>query len=437
VSDISTSSHLDIEGTLSPMIVMAKILITLILVVWLLRRRVQIGYAMLAGSIILFLIASPTWEKASTALQSTLLEISTWEVVLAMFFVMCLEHILRTSGTIEGFMSSMKTMLRSDRVLLALMPAFLGLLPSLGGAIFSAPMVEHASKRYPLTPENKVTINYWFRHIWEYANPIVPALILGSQITSIPLGSLVTHMVGYTVFALLLGWVFLLTGKKFHIHEQVENQTKLEVSASLESTLVESSSPKTSSPSIRYLLLALGPIIVNIILVVSFHFSAAVSMGLVVLGMVVILRLRRKQVLRMLTHSFDIKILWGILSIMFFQHTLTASGLVQELVALFQGTNLPIAIMIGLCALMVGILTGSPQGVVAITFPIVAVLAPGSVNTATTAYIMGIAGSMLSPAHLCLIVTGEYFKGDIFKSLRPVLLLEGIIVTIVMVTQFI
>lgn len=419
------------------MMVMVKILSTLILVVLLLRKRVQIGHAMLAGSTILFIIASPTWEKASAALRSTLLEISTWEVVLAMFFVMCLEHLLRTSGTIEGFMNSMKKILRSDRVLLALMPAFLGLLPSLGGAIFSAPMVEHAGRRYPLTPEDKITINYWFRHIWEYANPIVPALILGSQITSIPLGSLVTHMAGYTILALVLGWIFLLTGKRFRSEGLLpQNQTMLEVSASKEGTLEEPPSFSTSSNSRNYLLLALGPIILNIILVVSFHFSAAVSMGLVVLGMAAILHLQRKQVIQMLRKSFDLKLLWGILSIMFFQHVLTESGLVQELVGLFQGTNLPMAIMIGLCALMVGILTGSPQGIVAITFPIVAVLAPGSVNTATTAYVMGIAGSMLSPAHLCLIVTGEYFKGDIFKSLRPVLLLEGVILTIVVLTQF-
>lgn len=418
------------------MMVMVKILSTLILVVLLLRRRIQIGHAMLAGSMILFIIASPTWEKASAALQSTLLEISTWEVVLAMFFVMCLEHLLRTSGTIEGFMNSMKTILHSDRVLLALMPAFLGLLPSLGGAIFSAPMVEHAGRRYPLTPEDKITINYWFRHIWEYANPIVPALILGSQITSIPLGSLVTHMAGYTILALVLGWIFLLTGKKFRSQELLPQKTMFEVSASKEGTLEEPFSINTSSNSRNYLLLALGPIILNIILVVSFHFSAAVSMGLVVLGMAAILRLQRKQVIQMMRRSFDLKLLWGILSIMFFQHVLTESGLVQELVGLFQGTNLPMAIMIGLCALMVGILTGSPQGIVAITFPIVAALAPGSINTATTAYVMGIAGSMLSPAHLCLIVTGEYFKGDIFKSLRPVLLLEGVIFTIVVLTQF-
>lgn len=418
------------------MIVTVKILGTLILVVWLLRKRVQIGHAMLAGAIILFLIASPTWGKASTALQSTLLQTSTWEVMLAMFFVMCLEHLLRTSGTIEGFMSAMKTMLRSDRVLLALMPAFLGLLPSLGGAIFSAPMVEQASKKYPLTPENKVTINYWFRHIWEFANPIVPALILGSQISAIPLGSLVTHLGGYAFLAFIIGWIFLLSGKKFRLQKQIANQTTQEVCVSMETTLGESSPIKSTSFAIRYILLALGPIIVNIILVVSFHLSAAISMGLVVFGMVLILRLRVNQVFLMLTDSFDKKLLWGIFSIMLFQHTLTASGLVQELVALLQGTNLPIAIMMGLSALMVGILTGSPQGVVAIVFPIGAVLAPGSINAATTAYIMGIAGAMLSPAHLCLIVSGEYFKADIFKTLGPVLLLEGIIVAFVLLTQF-
>lgn len=86
---------------------------------------------------------------------------------------------------------------------------------------------------------------------------------------------------------------------------------------------------------------------------------------------------------------------------------------------------------------MVGVLTGSPQGVIAIIFPIAAVLAPGSIDAATTPYIMGIAGAMLSPAHLCLIVTGEYFKADIFKALGPVLFLEGIIVALVLLTQFV
>jgi len=415
------------------MIIVAKILATLILVVWLLRKHVQIGHAMLAGSAILFLLASPTFGKAFIAVRSTVMESSTWEVVLAMFFVMCLEHLLRTSGTIAGFMLSMKSLLRSDRVLLAFMPAFLGLLPSLGGAIFSAPMVEHASKNYPLSPEKKATINYWFRHIWEYANPIIPGVLLASQITSIPLSSFVAHMAGYTLIALVLGLVFILTGKGFRSEKQEDSLSEAPIS---DSNSLNSDSAKTSMISTRYLCLALGPILVNIIFVVYFHLSAAISMGLVVFGMVFLLRLDKNKVVKMLTESFDRKLLWGIISIMLFQHVLTASGLVQELVAIFQGTNIPIVIMLGFSSFIVGLLTGSPQGSVAVIFPILAALAPGSINTATTAYIMAIAGAMLSPAHLCLIVTGEYFKADIFKALRPVLFLEGIIIVVVMITQF-
>ena len=75
-------------------------------------------------------------------------------------------------------MAAARTKLISDKTSFGGMPAFLGFLPSLGGALFSAPMVENASRRYDMTPEQKTAINYWFRHIWEFANPIMPGLLL-------------------------------------------------------------------------------------------------------------------------------------------------------------------------------------------------------------------------------------------------------------------
>ncbi|SHN87297.1 DUF401 family protein [Desulfitobacterium chlororespirans] len=406
------------------MFVIVKIGATLAMVVWLLRKKIQIGHAMLAGSIVLFLISSPTLGKADAAVQTTLREVGTWEVVFAMYFVMCLEQLLRTTGIIEGFMAAMKPLLRSDRVLLAFMPTFLGLLPSLGGAIFSAPMVEQASKKFSLSPEKKGAINYWFRHVWEYGNPIIPGVLLASQITGIPLGTFVANMIGYTLLALLLGVVFILTGKGFESGPAVQNDLVKDSDAGKN----QADSLKTRSP-FHYFLLGVGPILVNIILVVAFDLSAALSMGIVVLGMVIILRFTRQQLATMLREAFEKKILWGILGILFFQHVLTVSGIVQELIAFFQGTNIPVVVMLGLGSLIVALLTGSPQGAVAVIFPILSAFYPGNLETATVAYIMAIAGAMLSPAHLCLIVTAEYFKADLFKILKPVLLLEVIILT--------
>jgi len=49
----------------------------------------------------------------------------------------------------------MQTLFSSNKVTLAVMPAFLGLLPSLGGARFSCPIVEEASRGLSINAEEK------------------------------------------------------------------------------------------------------------------------------------------------------------------------------------------------------------------------------------------------------------------------------------------
>ncbi|WP_434130843.1 DUF401 family protein [Sporomusa sphaeroides] len=43
-------------------------------------------------------------------------------------------------------------------------------------------------------------------------------------------------------------------------------------------------------------------------------------------------------------------------------------------------------------------------------------------------FVAGSAGQMLSLAHLCLLVTLNYFKADFLKTLRPIAFLEVILV---------
>ena len=42
----------------------------------------------------------------------------------------------------------------------------------------------------------------------------------------------------------------------------------------------------------------------------------------------------------------------------------------------------------------------------------------------------GIAGQMLTPTHMCLLVTIDYFKSDFFKTLKPILILEIMILSV-------
>jgi stage V sporulation protein AE len=78
----------------------------------------------------------------------------------------------------------------------------------------------------------------------------------------------------------------------------------------------------------------------------------------------------------------------------------------------------------------IGILTGMSQGHVAIVMPIVAGLMPGSLDLAGVAMVFGVAGQMITPTHVCLTITIDYFKSDFFKTLVPVILAEAIVLVV-------
>ena len=64
----------------------------------------------------------------------------------------------------------------------------IGLLPMIGGAMFSAPMVEEASQGLNVSRERKTFVNYWFRHSLETIFPLYPSLVLAAGLIIIMFG---------------------------------------------------------------------------------------------------------------------------------------------------------------------------------------------------------------------------------------------------------
>jgi integral membrane protein (TIGR00529 family) len=376
----------------------------------LLNRKVHIGLAMLAGTAIIFFASEPTPAKFFAAVWATASGWTTWEIVLALYFVMCLEFQLRTGGIIDGLMTAARRIFRSDRALLALMPSFMGFLPSLGGAIFSAPLVASAARSFVISPERKTAINYWFRHVWEFTNPIFTGMLLASQLSGIPLGELVSHMAWVTGLAFAAGWLLMI--------------------APLRAAAGAAPQPAAAADhdSRRYLALAIGPILANFVLVVFFRLSASLSMALVVAAMALLLGQKGASIRAMLAHALDGRLLWGVASILLFQQVLGRAGIMGDITALLNDMAVPATVVIGIIAFLGGLLTGTSQGFVAITFPFIALLSPGDLNLVLVCFVLGMAGEMISPAHLCLLVTLDYFKADFLRSLRPVAVLEAVMV---------
>ncbi|NLP43026.1 MAG: DUF401 family protein [Peptococcaceae bacterium] len=398
------------------MLIIFKMLAVLLVIVILLKRKYPFGNAMLVASLVLFLITNPFFSNLSLSLQKTISNPGTWVMITTLYFVMCLEYMLRTSGLLKDFTASARKIFRSDRVLLGFMPAFLGFLPSLGGAIFSAPLVKEAGARYKLSAEKLTALNYWFRHVWEYCNPIIPAILLGSELTGTPLSSLIGNQFIFTIAAIVIGSLILLTGKSYRIDDVSKTPKQLETTGQI-----------STRAAIRGTFLAAGPILLNILLVALFDFNPVLSLGLVLSGMAVILKFNFAKLKKMFTSAIDLPMFWAVLNIFFFQQILENTGTTKQIVEVLGSSGIPTIAIIGLTSFIIGILVGSPQGFVAVSFPLAVALAPGNLDVIAVAYLAGISGTISSPAHLCLIVTLEYFKADFLKSLTYIAIAQGIL----------
>lgn len=381
------------------------ITLAMIITLFLLRRRQPIGIAILVGGIFIWLCTDPTFKELKDAVVQMATTPRSYDLVGALYLVICLEIELRKSGCLAGMVEALSRMFSSRRFTLAVMPAFLGLLPSIGGARFSAPIVEEASKGFEAKPEDKAAINFWFRHIFEFSSPLVPGMILACGIAGVKIGDLIVHLGWLTIVAFILGWIAMVRGLKQTV-----------------ATRTEVSSEEAKRHNMDFVL-SLTPVIANVVLMVAFGLQASVSMIIVVVAMIPLLMFfnRHVSVKEVFIGALDYKMFANVICILLFIALLESTGVLALLVAAFESSPLPIPVIIGFLSFIIGLLTGISQGHVAIMMPIVAGISMGDLDLVGVAMVFGVAGQMVTPTHLCLTITVDYFKSDFFKTLKPVL----------------
>ncbi|WP_304116588.1 DUF401 family protein [Phascolarctobacterium succinatutens] len=394
--------------------IFALLIIAMAIIILMLRRHIPIGPCMLTGGLFIWLMKTPELHYLTQAFTETLSLPRTYDIIFALYFVMCLEIELRTSGALAGMVHALQRIFSSNRVTLAVMPAFLGLLPSLGGARFSAPIVEEASKGLGLTSDHQSAINFWFRHIFEFSSPIIPGMIMACNIAGVAYSEFITHLCWLTVLMFSVGWFVLIRPIKA---DSIKENTGTQAA---------------DEQGWQDLWLSLSPVILTFVLVVFFNMNASVGMGVVTAGLFIVLHFTKREVSlkEVVVGAIDMKMFFNVLCILYFIQILTVTQVLQEIVTAFQSSPLPVPVIIACVSFIIGVLTGMSQGHVAIIMPIIAAMQTGSLNLAGVAMAFGVAGQMLTPTHMCLVVTVDYFKANFFKTLKPVLIGEIMLLTI-------
>jgi integral membrane protein (TIGR00529 family) len=379
-----------------------KISLVFALILLLLRKKLNIGLVMLIAASVLFLLYQMPFILIWKTCKGAALNDVTIKLILALTFIRIFEMILREHAVLTQMMSAVKAIFRNRKLVIVSMPFLIGLIPSVGGAYFSAPMVAETTSDTKMSPEEKGFINYWFRHPWEYILPLYPGILLASAVSKIALHTLITVNLAYAALILITGFVFSM--------HNIKGVVKVEERLSKKG------------------LWSFVPIITVLLLVVIFHIELHYALLAVVIFLLLFYRYNLKSTLTALKHGFSIDVIILILGVMLFKETMENSGAVKNLSQFFIKEGISVFPILFLLPFLTGLLTGLTVGFVGSTFPLIISIAGNtSIGAISFAFASGFLGVLLSPIHICLILTREYFKADlwgIYKMMIP----AGIIV---------
>ncbi len=414
-----------------------QILTAFVAILVLERLRVPLGLALISSGIGLHFWADHDPAHTLRDLGQSLIQSDLWLLLAVCALIIELgRHISEEQNARAIIDTARRWGGRHGRALsLMFIPASIGLIPMPGGALFSAPLMAQAVAGADWRSEWKSTINYWFRHIWEYWWPLYPVVILTLSIFPIQTWQFMVVQIPMTVLAVAVGY-FLLIHR--HLNALAEP---------------EPPSPASSATCLHVGLPLLIVVAFTLFLPNAFAWFGEVitpqnrKMLALVAGLVAAVGMmwRRlpadnaRRFARALVQRKTISLMTTIGGVMIFKAMLEFSGLLplagQDLIA----GGIPLVIVVAALPFAAGLVTGIAIGFAGASFPLLLGLVAlpdsglGMISTMVLAFGFGYAGMMLSPLHLCFVLSRGYFSArrrGMYRYLIPgqILMMAGSVV---------
>ena len=404
------------------MIEVIKLSVVIVFIVLLLRKKWNLEYILLSSSLLLGLIFELNIGEITVNSIQAILDPSTISLVGIIILIMFLTGILRRIDNLKDITNALSRLVKDYRLILAFIPSFLGLLPIPAGAMLSAPMVNEIGDQVGLQAEEKTFVNYWFRHIWEFIWPLYPSILFYSALLEVNVRKIVVAQFPLTLIAMALGYIWELRALK-----------RVSMANKKENILF----------NLKKLFLATWPILLVICLVIFVKADMLMALTITILFLLIFNRtkLKGKDVLEIIKKDISLSTALLITGIMIFKRMLQVTGAVTAIPEFFTMLGIHPLIILFFIPFLIGVLTGMPSTIIGVAFPILLpfMVQQGEVNLnhAMFAYAGGFMGHMISPVHLCLVITIDYFKADlgkIYKILIPflsIIVLSALIIVII------
>ncbi|MFH1228095.1 MAG: DUF401 family protein [Planctomycetota bacterium] len=396
--------------------VIIKICLIFLLIILFLRLKIPFSIAILITGLVLGVGFNLELSQIGRAALGTVISQETLSLAAIVGIILILSELLQASGQLTALSQLIIATFGMHKHTYTILPALIGLLPMPGGALFSAPLLDNVAEEF-VPAHKKTLINYWFRHIWEYFWPLYPGLVLAAGLYKIDLYTMALYQSPMTVVSIITGIIFVFPNIK--------------------TPPSENNQPTHIKQFFKMIYLILPIIIIIALFLFRLPMLICLLAGLswVIINILIFRQLSLVAILKIIfmkKHVYQMMII--VLSILAFTGILQASTLTNDLSHFFhQGSgNIPMFIVLLSIVFMpfiVGLLTGMTMAFVGVTFPILfsSILPTGTsmMPYMMLAYVSGFSGVMLSPLHLCLILTNQYYGSTlsrVYRYLIPIVL---------------
>ena len=368
------------------------------------KKKLGFGPMLLLTGLILSLIAGLAPMGIADNFIKVFTTAATLKTIIVVLIVGMLGALMKHYGILDKVVESLKQLISSQKTIITVLPAVIGMLSVPGGAALSIPFVDKIGEDMKMPPEVRGVVNLSFRHIAMFLLPTSTTVIMVTTI--IPDVNL------YGLIGMNLGFVVLmqLTSYFLYVHKYPDVKSK-----------TGSNKGKAFGNLMIYLSPIYMPVVFNGVFGLEMYLSVALSL------VIILLLWGRKDVkdcVKVAYKGISTSTLTMLIGVYFVQNTVKSLDEVMNGVAtLFNNASgFSVLLVIAAAAVLFGLTTGLSMVPLGIILPLVNNL-PLSANAkliyCSFIFVWSFIGYFFSPLHMCQLLTVKHVgcgNGPVYKE---------------------
>lgn len=368
------------------------------------KKKLGFGPMLMLTGIILSVIAGLSPMNMLQNFTGIFTTPTTMKTIIIVVVVGMLGALMKRYGLLDKIVEELKALISSQKAIITILPAVIGMLSVPGGAALSIPFVDKIGENMKMSGEVRSVINLSFRHIAMFLLPTSTTIIMVT--TVLPDVNI------YGLIAMNLGFVILMQSTSYFLYvrkyEDVKNSTTSHKGKALAKLLV-------------YLSPIYMPVVFNGIIGIEMYISVMLSL------VIILLLWGRKDVkdyAKTAYKGISINTFTMLVGVYFVQNTVKSLDQVMDGVAtLFNNASgFSVLLVIAAAAVLFGLSTGLSMVPLGIILPLINNL-PLSANAKLVycffIFVWSFLGYYFSPLHMCHLLTVKHVgcgNGKVYKE---------------------